>query len=265
MMRRGSIFWGILLVIIGLALLLDNLGLLGNINLWNLIWPFILIAFGAWILLGTIFRRPPQVEHTSIPLEGAQSAQVKIQHGAGRLDIHAGSGIGLLAEGDFSGGMEYRSQREGDRLKVKMQVPEQYFPFNWAPGYTLDWSFGLSREVPLNLDFETGAGEAQIDLRELRVGELRLKSGASSSTIDLPANAGLTHVSVEAGAASVRIHVPSGVAARIRSQGGLASIQIDTTRFPPTGINTYQSPDYDTAANKADIEAQMGVGSVEIN
>jgi len=264
-MRRGSIFWGLLLVIVGLALLLDNLGLLGNINVWNLIWPFFLIAFGAWVLLGTIFRRAPQIEHVSIPLEGAQSAQVKIQHGAGRLDIHAGGGMGLLAEGDFSGGLEYRSQREGDQLKVKMHVPEQYFPFNWSPGYTLDWSFGLAREVPLSLEFETGAGEAQIDLSELRVSELRLKSGASSSTIDLPSSAGFTRVSVEAGAASVHIRVPSGVSARIRSQGGLASTEVDTSRFPSTGANTYQSPDYDTAANKVDIEAQMGVGAVKIN
>jgi hypothetical protein len=146
-----------------------------------------------------------------------------------------------------------------------MHVPEQFFPFNWSPGYTLDWSFGLSREVPLSIEFETGAGEAQIDLRELLVSELRLKSGASASTIDLPSSAGFTRVSVEAGAASVVIRVPMGVAARIRSQGGLSTTEVDTSRFPQTGANTYQSPDYDAAANKAEIDAQMGVGSVKIN
>src|SRR5512136_2772007 len=104
-MRRGTLFWGLLLIVFGLVLLLDNLGLLGNIDVWNLLWPFFLIALGAWILLGTIFRRPPQSEHASISLEGAQSARVRVQHGAGRLEVFTGSGMGVLAEGDFVGGL----------------------------------------------------------------------------------------------------------------------------------------------------------------
>jgi len=256
-------FWGFILVIIGLALLLDNLGLLGNIDIWNLLWPLFLIALGAWVLLGTIFRRAPQTEHASIPLEGAQSARVRVQHGAGRLEVSAGSGMGVLAEGDFAGGLDFRSRREGNGLDVKMRPPEQLFPFTWSTGSTLDWSFGLTREIPLSLEFETGANESRLNLRDLRVTELRLKTGASSTTIDLPANAGLTRTFIESGAASVNVSVPEGVAARIRAQGGLSSIQVDTNRFPQMG-NIYQSPDYDAAANKIEMEIQMGVGSVKV-
>jgi len=256
-------FWGFILVIIGLALLLDNLGLLGNIDIWNLLWPLFLIALGAWVLLGTIFRRAPQTEHASIPLEGAQSARVRVQHGAGRLEVSTGSGMGVLAEGDFAGGLDFRSRREGNGLDVKMRPPEQLFPFTWSTGSTLDWSFGLTREIPLSLEFETGANESRLNLRDLRVTELRLKTGASSTTIDLPANAGLTRTFIESGAASVNVSVPEGVAARIRAQGGLSSIQVDTNRFPQMG-NIYQSPDYDAAANKIEMEIQMGVGSVKV-
>jgi hypothetical protein len=263
-MRRGSLFWGVLLVLIGVVLLMDNLGLLGNISVWNLIWPVVLILIGARILYGTVFRKPPTSEHASVPLEGAQRARVKIQHGAGRLDVHAGGGMGVLAEGDFVGGVNVRSQREGDDLSVKMSVPENFFPFDWTPGNTLDWSLGLNREIPIALEFETGAGEARLDLRDLRVSEVRLKSGASSTTIELPTNAGSTRVSVEAGAASVVINVPSGVAARIRSEGGLSSIEVDTNRFSMAGSNLYQSPDFDTAQNKVEMEIHMGVGSVKI-
>jgi hypothetical protein len=247
-----------------LILLLDNLGLLGNIDVWNLLWPFFLIALGAWILLGTIFRRAPETEHASIPLEGAQSARVRVRHGAGRLEVSAGAGIGLLAEGDFTGGLEYHSKLQGNSAEVKMSPPEQTFPFAWSPGTTLDWSFGLTRDIPLSLDYETGASESRLNLRELRMTELRLKTGASSTTIDLPANAGYTRVSVESGAASVNINVPEGVAARIQTRGGLSTIQVDTQRFPQTG-NVYQSVDYETAANKVEMDIQMGVGSVSIS
>jgi len=263
-MRRGTLFWGLLLIIFGLVLLLDNLGLLGNIDVWNLLWPFFLIALGAWILLGTIFRRPPQTEHASIPLEGAQSARVHVRHGAGRLEVSSGAGIGLLAEGDFTGGLEYDSKLHGNTLEVKMSPSEQAFPFTWSPGTTLDWSFGLTRDIPLSLDYETGASESRLNLGELRLTELRLKTGASSTTIDLPANAGYTRVSVESGAASVNINVPEGVAARIQTKGGLSTIQVDSQRFPQTG-GVYQSADYETAANKVEMDIQMGVGSVTIS
>jgi len=262
-MKRGTPFWGFVLIILGLALLLDNLGLLGNIDIWNLLWPLFLIALGAWILFGRVLRRPPERQHASIPLEGAQSARVKVGHGAGRLDVYPGSVIGTLVEGDFTGGLDYRSQLVGNVLEVKMRPPESYFPFDWSPGYLLDWSFGLATDVPLSLDFEIGASENNLNLRDLRLTELRLKTGASSTSIELPANAGQTRAIIESGAASVNISVPQGVAARIRTQGGLSSIQVDTNRFPQVG-GVYQSPDYDTAANKVEMEIQMGVGSVRV-
>ena len=262
-MKRGTLFWGMVLIILGLALLLDNLGILGDINIWNLLWPLFLITLGAWILFGRVFRRVPATEHVSIPLEGAQSARVRVGHGAGRLDVYAGSGMGILAEGDFTGGLDFRSQQVGDVLEVKMRPPENFFPFDWSPGTTLDWSFGLSADIPLSLDFETGASESRLNLRDLRLTELRLKTGASSTTIDLPANAGQTRAIIESGAASVNIAIPEGVAARIRTQGGLSTFQVDTNRFAQVG-GVYQSLDYDTAANKVDMDIQMGVGSVNI-
>jgi hypothetical protein len=263
-MRRGTLFWGFLLIVFGLVLLLDNLGLLGNIDIWSLLWPLFLIALGGWILLGTIFRRAPEREHASISLEGAQSARIRVRHGAGRVEVYAGTGLGVLAEGDFTGGLEHSSRLKGNVLEVKMNPPENIFPFTWSPGTTLDWSFGLSRDIPLALDYETGASETRLNLGELRLTELRLKTGASSTSIDLPANAGHTRVFVESGAASVNITVPEGVAARIQTRGGLSSIQVDTQRFPQVG-GVYQSMDYETSANKVEMDIQIGVGSVNIN
>jgi hypothetical protein len=69
---------------------------------------------------------------------------------------------------------------------------------------------------------------------------------------------------VSSGAASVNIRIPQGVAARIRWRGGLSSINVDPSRFPRFG-DTYQSPDYDSAANKVDLDVEMGVGSVTVN
>ena len=78
-----------------------------------------------------------------------------------------------------------------------------------------------------------------------------------------PANAGYTFMKAEIGAASLSIQIPSNVAARIRATGGLASISVDSSRFPKSN-GIYQSPDYETAANKVEIRVDAGVGSVNI-
>jgi hypothetical protein len=95
------------------------------------------------------------------------------------------------------------------------------------------------------------------------VTELKLKSGASSTQMTLPAHAGHTRAQIESGAASVNVRIPEGVAARIRTRAGLASIQVDTQRFPRSG-EYYQSPDYEAAEHRVDLDVQTGVGSVDV-
>lgn len=67
----------------------------------------------------------------------------------------------------------------------------------------------------------------------------------------------------EAGVAGIELLVPPNVAARIRYRGGLSSMNVNTSRFPQMD-GEYRSPDYDSTANKVDIDVQMGVGSVDV-
>jgi hypothetical protein len=264
-MRRSSLFWGIVLVLVGAILLLDNLGFFArfNISVWTLIWPLFLIALGVWVLAGSFFRGSSKVEHAVVRLEGASRARVRIQHGAGRLNFGAGSSPDVLLEGDFGGGVNVEPHRSGDTLEATLKTDVQFFPFMWMPGSPLDWNVSLNREIPLELRLETGACETRLDLTDLKVTDLRVESGASSTEVTLPANAGSTRARFQTGAASVRIRIPQGVAAHIRVGGALSSTKVDESRFPRMG-DTYQSPDYGTAANRADIEIEMGVGSVEV-
>jgi hypothetical protein len=268
-MSRSTLFWGVILILIGALLLLNNLGVL-DVNVWSLIWPLFLIALGLRILWGVVVGpRSVEAEEIAIPLEGAGRARVRIRHGAGRLHVSSASASpGALAAGTFGGGLDHRVRRDGDTLDVEMRVPSDGFPhfvmpWNWGAGGALDCSFGLNSEIPLSLDLETGASDTRLDLTDLRVTDLRLKTGASATDLTLPANAGHTRVDIGAGAASVNIRVPSGVATRILVKGSLAGINVDTSRFPRMG-DTYQSTDYDTAPNKVDIDIETGVGSIYV-
>lgn len=265
-MKRTVVFWSIILIAVGVLLLLGALGVIPFG--WSLLWPLLLIAAGAWLVWAAL-ARPDKIEmqEAGIPLGDAARAHVIIHHGAGRLNIASGAPSGQLANGLFGGGLDYRTDRAGDVLDVHMRIPDQgrrwANPWSWTSG-GLDWNVGLTSEIPIELELETGAGTVEADLSGLRIEALGLRTGASSSKLVLPANAGYTRVEVEGGAASVVIQVPRGVAARIAGdQGGAFSIKVDLQRFPRIG-NDYQSVDYETATNKVDIQTRMGAGSVEV-
>jgi hypothetical protein len=264
-MQSGAGFWAVALILVGVVLLLGNLGIV-TVG-WDAIWPLLLVALGVWILWGAV-ARPRQVEAqaVTIPLEQAARARVRISHGAGHLQVAAGAAPDQLAAGTFGGGLDYRAKRDGDSLDLKMRIPDRGFGWFWGPwgvSGALDWSVRLNGEVPLDIEFKTGAGEARLDLSDLLVTGLEMETGASSTTLMLPAHAGYTRVKIAAGAAAVDIRVPDGVAVRLRTQSGLASIKVDSSRFPGTG-NFYQSPQYDTAPNKIDMDVEAGVGSVNV-
>ena len=226
-MRRWSAVIGVVLILVGVFAILQVLFGIG----W-LFWPLALIGAGFWLITRFSWRpgsaRVPR-EEASIPREGAKEADVTVHHGAGRLSIGGGLAAAndLLLAGTFGGGLEATRRREGDRLVVDMRVKDRdvsHYVFPWARGWAglLDWDFTLARDIPLSLNLETGASDSRLNLTDLNVRELRVKTGASSTTIDLPASAGLTRVMVESGAAAVRLRVPHGVGASIQVRSALA-------------------------------------------
>ncbi len=63
---------------------------------------------------------------------------------------------------------------------------------------------------------------------------------------------------------NVTIRMPGDMAVKILATTGLGKIIMDP-RFGHVDKNTYQSPDYDTAANKVEITVKSGAGDVSVN
>ncbi|MCL4465322.1 MAG: cell wall-active antibiotics response protein [Chloroflexi bacterium] len=266
-MRTGGYFWGALLVLVGVLLLLSNFGLLAS-DSWNYLWPLLLIILGVWALFAPRRRSRRGVvagRSVAVPLGAALRASLHLRHGAGRLQVQAGANPGELVSGTAAGGANVTFRTEGDLLQAEVlgTGEPQSFPARWE-GRGYDWSLNLSDAVPLTLRVETGASETRLDLSALQVTHLELRTGASSTEVVLPAHAGSTRAHVQSGAASVRIRVPEGVGASIKVGSGLAAVNVDTTRFPRVG-EEYRSLDYGTAASSVDLQVDTGVGAVSIS
>jgi hypothetical protein len=261
--RRGgpwAFTWPLAWTAVGVVLLLSTTGNLtqGPGELIASWWPVAVIALGVWFLLGALFAgRGATTDRLVLPLEGTTDAAVRIKFGAGTLTTGRAAS-GNLIDGTFDGGADHRRQGV-NRVELSQDVA---FGVPWLD-HASEWRVGLTGEVPLDLRVDTGASRSILDLTDLRVRNLDIRTGASETRVRLPRSAGATTVHAEAGAASLVFEVPPTVGARIRSRVALGSSQIDEARFPRLG-DLYQSSDYATSDNRVDLDIQGGVGSVRV-
>jgi hypothetical protein len=271
-MKNSNIFWGIIVLLIGVLLLLNTLGFL-PFSVWEIFWPVMLILAGLWFLFGSKFIKPNlETVSFSHPLANIQQAEITLNHGAGELNISAlnNGNHEQLLDGTFGGGMEHEVSQRNGLTMLKLRAPVEVFPFVAFPhreGY--HWDMALSPHVPLQIKLHTGANKSSLNLHDLNVPELILETGASDTEVILPAVTEYTFFKVQSGAAAVNIRVPLGVAAKIRISGALMGNKVDLGRFPlvinEPANKVYQSADYEASAQQVEIKIDAGVGSINIH
>ena len=294
----ASLTTGIVLFLVGFLFFEGLLHLDGDrfAGLSNLTVPIVIMGIGAALLVGAIIPGPwrrrrswpsssgaggpgwmagasrispgpagrpnaggaPQA--LALALDGATDAEVRIAFGAGKLLVGPAA-KGLLLDGTFEGGVNAMPAGAG---RVRLTTPHPA-AWSWDWGRApFNWRVGLTAEVPLRLEVETGASDNELDLTGLHVTDLRLRTGAAQSRVTLPSS-GVTRVNAEGGAAQMRFRVPAGVAARISSTMAIGTTDIDTSRFPRTPDGAaWASQDFDANPNRVEIAVRGGVGQVTI-
>ena len=259
-MRRDNIFWGSVLIVLGLLFFLQRGGYIPSVVPY--LWPLALILFGGWLILSVYWRsQPSESEKFDIALQNAKSVRYRFSHGAGHIIINGGAPTGKALVGSSAAGMNERTHLDGDRLDVHIEAGASFIPFVGPSDGT--WRFQITQEIPVTVKVETGASQLDMDLTDVLASHIELETGASNSNVIMPAR-GTSLLDLEAGAASINITIPEGVAGRIRIKEGLTSLNVDTNRFPQLDSRLYQSADYDTAANRAEVSVEAGLGSITI-
>ncbi len=262
-MRRGELFWGGLLVILGVLFFLQATGYLkGDVFGW--FWPIFIMVLGIWVLLGGFSRRSryAAAEHFSIPLQGAKEANLEIEHGAGRIDLRSGAKAGDFLTGTAGAALTHSERMDGDKLSVRLEAGPSFIPILGPEGGA--WECRLSREVPMTISLHSGASQLDLDLTDLQVTSLSFEGGASTLRLNLPARVQNALVDIDAGAARIEVQVPSEVALRVRADT-VGPFDIDAGRFPRLASGLYQSANYASAQFKADVTIDGGATSVRIS
>lgn len=193
-------------------------------------WPVLsLVLLG--VTTGTALGRE-RTETQSVPLDDARSVQVRVEFGAGRFEL-AGDAKGQLMEGLFeteSDDLEVlvNYRRRGDRGVLDLTTED--FEHSFSGRFRNDWSVGLAQGVPLELDFDLGAVEAELDLTGLSITDMQLDVGAADCVIlwDEPNPERLRDLDIQTGASSLRVEgLGHARFDRLRFDGGLGDFELD--------------------------------------
>lgn len=292
--RGGSLVIPILLITLGVLFLLDNLGIAGGIDwgtIWKL-WPVLIIALGLEILLG---RRvscggimliviifivgaslawwsfiPGSGERTteqfSWPAEGIERAEANFNLGVGRVSISSQSDMADLLRADLELGrgihVDHELEVDGDVARGWIDTRERsFFLPQIFGGSANDWELVLNERVRWELGFNSGVGDVEIDLTDLRVTDLRVDAGIGTTEVTMPRR-GTIQARVDGGIGDVRIDIPEGMPARISVDRGISGLDI-ASRFQRRG-DYYETSNYDQAESYLNLEIDVGIGNVTI-
>lgn len=295
---RSSLFGPMVLIGLGIMLLLSNLDVL-DLNFWQLLfrfWPVFLIGAGLDILLGRranggflivllvvlglIFgaiwlgyvqtTTPFGVVHgerVSQLLDGASRADITIATSVSRMKLEAGTDLdGALLDGDVALHPNEELERSfsvesGTALyRLESSSRSLILPSFGRSNDGL-WDLQLNRLTPTNLAVSTGIGSAVLDLQRLNLTGLQVDAGVGKVEITLPL-AGTFEGEINGGVGGITIKVPESMAVRIEASTGIGSINVDS-RLIEEG-NVYQSPAYDTAANRINLTVSGGIGAIDV-
>jgi hypothetical protein len=299
---RGGIVGPVLLIAAGIFFLLSNLGVI-SWSFWDAawrLWPIVLIAIGLdlligrrsiwssllvllvtvgflaagffWLVTNNGLGSGDTVSDTiNQSLSGADSAEVEIDFGVGRVTVEAlPSGSEELIAGTIEYPQEIRVEQSFDeandvanyRLRTEGSVRSvQSIPFFGQRDDNWRWDLQLNRDVPLRLILDTGVGETTLDLSQLMVETVDVDTGVGQTTVILPGH-GEIDASVSGGIGELIIELPQGVAARIESDTGLGSTNI-ADDFERNG-DVYESPGYDDALDRINLSLSAGIGQVTV-
>lgn len=264
--------WPVIIILIGLSILSRGGFVAGLISVVILLAVLALVGayafnvsglagFGSWQGISLRDSETRQLQEYDISRDAStKQADISIRSGAGQINIGKGGESLVWGEldSDFAT-LDTNSSLKGNTQSVEIKTNGSWAGFG---GHINDLNVYLNSDVPLKLSVDSGVAKLHADLSDIKVTEFDGHIGASSADLTIGDKVS-SAINLDAGASSVKIHLPRTVGAKVTVQSGLSSRNF--TDFKQTDKNTYESDNYNQAEKKVDITLRGGVSSLTID
>jgi hypothetical protein len=226
------------------------------------------LAMAGLLLAGTGCYVPaPKVRKTmsmdkKVEIGGAESTQVSIAVGIGKLNV-AGGAEGLLDARfeydipDWKPEVTYEVKEDFGRLTIEQPSSVVGAPSN----VRYEWNLRLSDKVPLNLDVVMGTGKMDLDTRGINLRHLKVHAGVGEGRIDLSGTTADLTADVEAGIGKLKLLLPSDVGVRVEAEGGIGHVQ---AKGLTSDGEAWTNDAWGKSKVSIRVNVQGGIGEVEI-
>jgi hypothetical protein len=269
-------FWPVLLILVGIDIVFGSRSTAGAII-------SALLGLGVIAAVIALIWFAPQIpalrsqletsrelhyEQKSHALGNIDEANVTIDVSAGDFELSSLEDSGNLIEanvrhyGELVFDVSERSGRADVNLDVSRRDPTQWFTTGRE-----SWDIKLHPAPSYQIEMEASSGTLDIDLGRLQVTEFMYHQSSGRTTLALPAT-GQMDCEIQMSSGNMDIRLPQTMEARIvldRSSGNFdAGSRFKLVRGSAKGDGTWQTANWDTAADQVAIQIEMSSGNVTV-
>ncbi len=297
-MKYRNIFWGVILILLGILYLLKQLDVIWfNWRDILSLWPLILVLWGIsllplksmykliisllavgvmvlliwthptrfhnnWLWIGHIDRteRTKELYDEDLSSE-ATEALLELDAAAGTYKVEGITDklVDFKHIGD-SGTYYMSTGNDGDRHHVRIGPESRRNQFSLYRSHEVEVK--LNPGLTWDIDIDAGAADIEIDLRPFMIDEVTINGGAASMELILGDRSDNVNVRIETGVSSVLIKVPESVACEVNTESFLVSRELPG--FDKVSKSTYVSPNFASAEKNIRIRFESGISSLRV-
>ncbi|PMQ01737.1 MAG: hypothetical protein CBR30_04855 [Dictyoglomus sp. NZ13-RE01] len=273
-MKRIS-FLAIFLILVGIILLLSELGLI-EITWTDLLkfWPLILVFWGIDILIGErrffvwiallllilflalifsfpYYHRPGRMYRDwRFPYDtNIKRLELNVKCEMGKIFLAMNKNKDLVyisSKGDLN--ISEDKKIIGDTLNLDLKIKKSYF-FLIEEDRSIN--IFISPDVNLDLTFQNGVGNYNLDLRGLKLEKLRLEGGVGNILAYIPQTT--EYIEIKGGIGNIDVYIPEGIPIDLKSKSGLGKVDI------ASNISKWQGE-----GKVIHIRLEAGIGNINI-
>jgi hypothetical protein len=269
-------YWPLILIFIGLGKIWDNArrsrnpsapaGVSVGATLGTLAFVLIVVIL-LWHGRGfprrhESFAAAKHIAQT-VELKDAKSINAKLEMGAGQLTINSGAMRAM--ETDFTYTDSY------DEPRVDYSVTGGVGNLNITQGSRSvhmgrsqnDWNVHFSKDIPLELKIDMGAGQGNLHLRDVPLTRLDLNIGAGQVDVDLTGDRKTDlKADIEGGVGQANIRLPKNVGVIAEASGGIGSIEVHGLK---RSDGSYTNEAYGKSPTTIRLKVEGGIGQIVLS
>lgn len=225
---------------------------------------WIILGFGlALLAAGCTETRELTTESKVIAAQGAQTVDVNLKMGAGELWLSGGAQA--LLEARFVHRGRYRTPEVDYRIdgaRGFLTVRQRRSGFINFGHSRNEWDLKLNSAIPADFVVSLGAGENNLDFREVDVRSLKVDMGVGEMRLDLRGKRSQSlKANIDGGVGNAIIRLPADVGIRAKIDGGIGSV--NAHGFSKSG-HFYTNDAYGKSAVTIEITVDAGIGSINL-